>query len=63
MQHESFLAMTEMMTSLARRAPNIDCPKLVLGGENDTIVPPEFVCRTAQWVGAKRVSCPIWGIQ
>ena len=61
MQHESFLAMTDMLTASSGRAPNIDCPKLVLGGEDDSIVPPEFVRRTAQWVGAKARILPDMG--
>ena len=61
LQHESYLAMMDMLATSSRRPPTIECPKLVLGGEEDIIVPPEFVRRTAQWVGAETRILPDMG--
>jgi pimeloyl-ACP methyl ester carboxylesterase len=61
MQYESFLAMTDMLRTSSRLPPTIACPKLVLSGEDDIIVPPEFALRTAKWIGAETRILPAMG--
>ena len=52
MQRESVLAMMDMFWPVSYDPPDLPCPALVLGGADDVIVPPEFIHRTADWLGA-----------
>ena len=61
MQHESLLAMLEMLRPPCEESPSLPFPALVLGGAEDVIVPPELVRRTADWLSAEVRIVPAMG--
>jgi non-heme chloroperoxidase len=61
MQHESSLAMMQMLSPPCAESPSLPCPALVLGGAEDVIVPPEFIRRTADSLTAEMRIVPAMG--
>jgi pimeloyl-ACP methyl ester carboxylesterase len=61
MQHESLLAMMDMLRPGSAEPPSMQFPTLVLGGAEDVVVPPELVRRTADWLGAEMQIVPGMG--
>jgi pimeloyl-ACP methyl ester carboxylesterase len=61
LQHESALAMLEMLQATEADAPRTNCPALTLGGRHDTIVPADVAARVSQWLPSELQILPDLG--